>query len=755
TAHPNSDRLVLCDVATGAGNCRVVCGAPNVKEGLIVPLAKVGSSIPGGYTIKRSAIRGIESEGMLCSEEELGIGDDSSGIMVLPENLDLGQDLAVALDLTDQVFDIGVTPNRSDCLSIMGIAREIAAITGVKLRYPVIEFQESDEEISSSASVDILNPELCPRYTARLIKNITIKPSPAWMRLRLEAVGLRAINNAVDVTNFVMMETGQPLHAFDFKFLEEGRIVVRGAAEGEEFTSLDGKKRILRGDTLMICDGRKPVAVAGVMGGLNSEVVEDTEAILLESAYFSPKAIRRSARQLGMATDASFRFERGVDPEGVVRALNRAAQLLAEVAGGTVVKNHIDSYPRKIESVAGIPLRVKRVNDILGMSISAGTMRDILGRLEMIVEEREPGNFTVTPPTFRADITREIDLIEEISRLYGYDKIPLSLPAVVSPSGEAMAKAELLSKIRSVLNGFGYQEVINYSFITPLAADLLGLPAGDKGRRMLAIRNPLTEEASVMRTSLVYGLLETMRKNANAGSGNLKIFETGKVFYSRGEEQLPEEEERLAGLITGSRYDVPLYAGEGEADFYDCKGAVEALLAALGMENVSFRSSEEGNRCCLHPGRSSEIIAAGASIGCLGEVHREVRERMDLRERACIFELNMGFLAGRSSKSVVFSEVPRYPSVARDVAFLISEDVTAADLIARARRHAPELLEQVAVFDVYQGKGIPEGLKSLAVRFVYRSSKKTLMDSEVNDIHNQMIQAVATETEAKIRGLEQ
>jgi len=363
--HPNSDKLSLCQVTTGEETFPIVCGAPNVSEGILSPLAKVGAEIPGGYTIKRSKLRGEPSEGMLCSEEELGIGDDASGIMILPDTLNLGEDLASALDLKDVTIELSITPNRADCLSIIGIAREISALTGKKLRYPEITFDETEEDVTTVTSVEILDPHLCPRYTARIIKNVEVKPSPSWMRLRLEAVGLRAINNIVDVTNFVMIEFGQPLHAFDFRYLEEGRIKVRGADEGEEFISLDEKARVLSSDTLMICDGVKPVAVAGIMGGLNSEVVDDTKTVLLESAYFNPSSIRKSSRSLGMSTDAAFRFERGIDPEGVLRASDRAAQLIAELSGGTICRGCIDQYPEKITPVKDITLRVKNFEDII------------------------------------------------------------------------------------------------------------------------------------------------------------------------------------------------------------------------------------------------------------------------------------------------------------------------------------------------------------------------------------------------------
>ena len=480
--HPDSDHLSLCEVTTGESSYPVVCGAGNIRVGDTVPLAPVGAALPGDLVIRRSRIRGEVSEGMLCSEEELGIGADASGIMILPSDLPLGGELGEVLNLGDAVLDISVTPNRADCLSIVGVAREWAAITGKKLRYPAADVVESDEDIREVTSVSILDSDLCPRYAARIIKNVRIGPSPLWIRQRLEAVGLRPINNIVDVTNFVMMELGQPLHAFDFRFLEEGRIVVRRSREGEPFISLDGKERVLSADTLLICDGVKPVAIGGVMGGLNSEISASTEVILLESAYFNPSSIRKTSRELAMGTDAAFRFERGIDPEGVIRALNRAARLIAEISGGTLCKGVIDQYPRRVETARRIPLRSRRVNDILGIAVPTEEIVRILESLEMKVEPLGEGRFEVTPPTCRVDIAREIDLIEEIIRLYGYDRVPETLPGISAMAGTGDGKRSVEGRLREIMTGAGYTEVINYSFISPDAVDRLGIGEADERR---------------------------------------------------------------------------------------------------------------------------------------------------------------------------------------------------------------------------------------------------------------------------------
>ena len=541
--HPDADYLSLCEVTTGESTYPVVCGAGNIRVGDTVPLALVGATLPGDLVIRSSRIRGEVSEGMLCSEEELGIGADTSGIMILPPDLPLGGELEEVLNLGDAVLDIGVTPNRADCLSIVGVAREWAAIAGKELRYPATDVIENDEDIREITSVSILDSDLCPRYTARIIKNARIGPSPLWIRQRLEAVGLRPINNIVDVTNFVMMELGQPLHAFDFRFLEEGRIVVRRSREGEQFISLDGKERTLQADTLMICDGVKPVAIGGVMGGLNSEIQPDTDTIFLESAYFNPSSIRKTSRELAMGTDAAFRFERGIDPEGVIRALNRAARLIAEVSGGTLCKGVIDEYPQKIRTVKGIPLRLRRVKDILGIAVPAEEIIRTLKSLEMTVESAGEGRFAVTPPTCRVDIAREIDLIEEIVRLHGYDRVPATLPGVSVITGISDGKRSVEGRLREIMTGAGYTEVINYSFISPNAVDQLGLGEADERRSHLRIQNPLTEEQAVLRTTMTYSLMLNAEKKRRLRPLRSEDFRDGKDLHpARGRRVAPGTE---------------------------------------------------------------------------------------------------------------------------------------------------------------------------------------------------------------------
>ncbi|MBN1381921.1 MAG: phenylalanine--tRNA ligase subunit beta [Deltaproteobacteria bacterium] len=746
--HPDADKLVLCDVTTGDQVHPIVCGAKNIKDGDVVPLAKVGAKIPGGYTIKLSKIRGVQSEGMLCSEQELAIGDDASGIMLLPDDLALGKDLGEALDLTDIIFDIGVTPNRPDCLSIVGIAREVAAITGNKLRFPSVRFAESDEDITRLTSVEILAPDLCPRYTARIIKNVAIKPSPLWMRLRLDAVGLRAINNAVDVTNFVMMETGQPLHAFDYRFLEEGRIVVRRSKPGEVFISLDEKERVLRDDTLMICDGQKPVAIGGIMGGHNSEVKDDTETILLESAYFNPVSIRRSSKWLQMSTDAAFRFERGIDPHGQVRALDRAAQLLAEISGGKICKNAIDQCPKTIEKIEDISLRIKKVGDTLGTKIESEDIIRMLKSIEIEVKSGRDDTLLVTPPTFRVDLTREIDIIEEVARLYGYDRIPVAMPAVsatltTEKNGDALAE-----RISNILNGCGYSEVINYSFVTSKAVDLLGLDLADQRRNPVKIANPLTEDQSVMRTTMVYSLLETMRKNANAGSFNLKIFEMGRVYLNQGAGKLPEERICLGCLLTGVRYEDIWHFKDLQGDFYDLKGVLENIFEDLKISDVKYVSDVA--EPFLHPGKACSLVLGGERIGYLGEVHPNVLDAMDVKNPATVCEIDLERLTANKG-SIGYKDFPRFPSSSRDVAVLIDVEQEAETIIAAVREIDEELLEKVSIFDVYGGERIPEGKKSIGLRFCYRSGDHTVTDEEVNQVHDRLVKHIVALKSVSVR----
>jgi len=748
--HPSADRLSLCNVSDGTENYPVVCGAKNIAAGDIVPMAKVGAVIPGGYTIKSSVLRGEKSDGMLCSEAELEIGDDASGIMQLPSDLSLGLPLERALNIGDTVLEVSVTPNRSDCLSMIGIAREVAAITGKKMKQPSVKVKESSEDINTLTSVKIIDAELCLRYTARMINNVKIGSSPIWMKTRLEAAGLRAINNIVDVTNFVMLEMGQPLHAFDFRFLEEGRIVVRKSKENEEFISLDGKSRTLPADTLLICDGVKSVAIGGIMGGLNSEVKEDTQVIFLESAYFNPQSIRRSARKLAMPTDAAYRFERGIDPEGVVKALNRAAQLIADLSGGSICKNYIDEYPEKISTAQDIPLRLDRIRQVIGIEIGAKDVVRILRSIGMVLKQDGKGKYLVSPPTYRIDILREIDVIEEVIRLYSYDRVPVTLPAVSVTEMAIIPRLDLEEKIRQLLIGSGYTEIVNYSFGIPVASDHLCLPENDERRRLVRIKNPLGEDLSAMRTTMIYGLLETAKKNANNGSFDLSIFEIGRIFLSRKAGELPEEQNMLAGLLTGKMTD-DLWGSQKTGDFYTMKGCLENIFFDLKLNHYRYNSTAV--EPFLHPGKSCGIYLNDRQIGFMGEVHPDVLEKIDLKNNSYVFEINLDILVSAFiNRNITYQEISKFPAVMRDAAFVIPDTMEADQMLNIVLGQKEDLLENVSIFDVYIGKAISEGTKSLGLRFSYRAPDRTLTDLETNSVHDRIVRNTVNLTGAKIRG---
>ncbi len=734
--HPNADRLSLVKVKTGKESLSIVCGATNIREGQKVPLALLGAKLPNGMEIKRSKIRGITSEGMLCSEIELGLGEDASGIMILSSSLLVGSDLGEALGLKDVILNLSITPNRPDCLCVIGVAREIAALTHQRLRYPKISIPEGGEEIYQKTSVTLLDPDLCPRYVARLIEGVKIGPSPFWMKNRLEKVGIRSINNVVDVTNYVMMEYGQPLHAFDFELLEEGRIVVRRAKEGESFFTLDGVKRTLSKEMLVICDGVKPVAIAGVMGGLNSEIKEDTKVVLLESAYFSPMENRWASKQLGLETEAAYRFGRGIDYGGCVIAANRASQLIQELAGGRIVEGVIDAYP-KLMKPNPIRLRPKRIHQILGIEIPSGKVKDYLKGLELEVTEEEGGNFIVHPPTFRRDLEREIDLIEEIARMDGYENIPTTLPQG-SPSGEERSKELLIEKkAKDLLLHQGYHEVITYSFTSPTSCDLISLPPDDPRRKQIRILNPLTEDFSVMRTSLIPGLLEVARYNLSRKNLNLKLFELKKVFFHQEGEKLPREVKYLAGLAMGMDQEPHWATPLRPIDFYDLKGAIESLLEELQMKRVRFKRAEDVPY--LHPGKGSRIFVEEKEVGVLGEVHPDVLNHYGIQERVYLFEVNFEEIVRRGGEGRWFQPLPKFPEVFRDLSLVIREEVEAEKIGEAIWGLKEPFIKEVRLFDVYQGPPIPKGKKGVSYRIRYQASDRTLTDEEVNQFHERVI----------------
>ncbi|MFZ0131534.1 MAG: phenylalanine--tRNA ligase subunit beta, partial [Desulfobacterales bacterium] len=617
--HPRADMLKLCNVDIGSGGVAVVCGAPNARTGLLVAVARPGAVLPDGTVMQKSVIRGTASEGMICSEKELGLGSEAGGVMELDSGLTPGRTLKSALDLADTVIDIDLTPNRPDCLSLLGIAREIAGIQKTQLRYPDCRLPDTGNAVDELTSVTIEAPALCPRYSARLLTGVTVGPSPFWLQDRLLSIGLRPINNIVDVTNFVLMELGQPLHAFDFDRLAGRRIVVRPAAAGEVFTTLDQKERQLSPEMLLICDAEKPVAIGGVMGGLNSEIEPSTTRVLIESAYFSPAGIRRTAKQLGLSTEASFRFERGVDPHQTVAALNRAARLMADISGAGLVDGLIDEHPHP-QDIPSVRLGVVETNRLLGTDFSAPRIAALLQSIEFEVKPSTGDHFTVIPPSFRVDVGRPEDLIEEVARLAGYDNILPTYPAVPVKGRPLLKKRAVRNHIKKALAGRGFNEIITYSFIDAADGDRLGLKKDDFRRDTVAILNPLSEEQAVMRTSLVPGLLHTLQLNLTRQEKNLRLFEIGKTFFAGKADDLPDEIEMIAGIWSGSRITPSWHAGEAAADFFDVKGVVESLFQQLDIQKVVFTAVPDDDCAYTRPGFSASILVQGKEIGFLGEI---------------------------------------------------------------------------------------------------------------------------------------
>lgn len=746
--HPNADKLSLCKVNTGSELLDIVCGAQNFAAGDTVALARIGAVLPGDFRIKKSKIRGEESFGMLCSEKELGLADESSGIMILPPDLELGQPLFQALGLKDTLYEIGLTPNRADCLSAIGIAREIAAKLGTTITAPSVAIREEGDPVESLISVTVEDGELCPRYAARHISGCRIAPSPEWLVKRLSAVGVRSINNVVDVTNLVMMELGQPLHAFDSAQLAGQRIVVRRAAEGEPFTTLDNQERRLTATDLVICDAERPVALAGVMGGLNSEISPETTTVLLESACFKPAAIRTTAKRLGLHTESSHRFERGIDVDGVFFALDRAAALIAELSGGIVAQGALDVYPGRAVPAA-ITLRPQRANALIGISLSTAEIARILTNLRFSVRELADGNLEVVAPSYRVDIEREIDLVEEIARLNGFDRIPTSMPMARISSDRPTPHQSLQRSVRDALVSLGMHEIITYSFADPGVVDRLLLGADDPRRTMIRLANPLVEEQAVMRTTLLPGLLETVSRNSKFRSLDLRFFEMRRVYLPQGGEEMPCEPMRIAAALTGSREREGWCHGTDAVDFYDAKGIVEEILDVLRIEGVRWVADVP--EPYYHPGKSCSIMAGRERIGTLGEIHPAVQEAFDLDRAVYCFELDFEKLVTCCRWKTGITVPSRFPDSTRDMALLVPEETAAERIIDCVRGCKIREIEQVEIFDVYRGSGIPEGFKSIAIRIRYRSFDRTLLDEEISAIHSKVRDSLVNKVNVSIR----
>ena len=748
--HPQAEKLSLTTVRAGEKTYSVVCGASNIKTGQKVPLALYGASLPTGIKIKTSKIRGEVSQGMLCSEKELGLGDDTSGIMILSPDLATGVPLADSISLADTMFDINITPNRPDCLSVIGLAREIAAILDLPFTAPEVTVGEEGDFIENITSVEICDPDLCPRYTARIIANITIAPSPLWMRRRLETSGIRSINNAVDVTNYVLLEWGQPLHAFDFDLLKGHRIIVKRSIDNEHFVTLDGTERAMSGDALMICDAERPVAIAGIMGGQNSEVIESTRRILLESAYFLPASIRQTSKANGLKTEASQRFEKGIDINSVIPALNRAASLMGRLCGGTIGAGLIDRYPKPLPTAHPIHCSVDRTRKIIGAPLTSNQIKECLQRLHMHVEVDGVDTLRVIPPSFRVDIYEPVDLIEEVARLTGYEHIPATYPrARVSTSvRDRIHTAPDLARDSMISRGF--YEVINYSFINPEHLFSLNLPAQDPRLNTVRILNPLSEMQSILRTTLFPSLLLNLRDNLYHKNTTIKLFEISTVFFAQSREQLPRERKRIAGLLCGLRFGENWDLPRNEADFFDIKGCVETLMDRLQIP--AYRFAHDAVEPFLNPQQCLSLIIDNQPIGVLGEVHPDVLEKFDIDRVAYVFDIDFDVLSSISSEQkVLFKPFPRHPAIYRDLALIVDETVAAGTVHHAILSFKNKLIEEVAVFDCFRGSSIETGKKSLAYRIKFQSQTRNLTDDEVNNIQDKLVSHLVKEVGAELR----
>ncbi len=752
-SHPNADKLVVCRVITlGDEELQIVTGAPNVAEGQVVPVAVVGARLAGGLVIKKAKLRGVESRGMLCSGQELGLdpstmpADQAQGIMVLPPETPVGVDVKPIIGLDDVILDIELTPNRGDCMSMLGVAREVAAILNRPLKMPPTEITGTIPAGEEPVKVDIEDPDLCRRYVARLLKNVKVGPSPYWMQNRLRAAGVRPISNVVDVTNYVMMELGQPMHAFDYNKLHDGHIIVRRAREGETIVSLDKVERKLTPEMLAITDPSGPVAVAGVMGGLDSEVSGNTNTVLLESAWFNPVNIRKTARNLALHSESSSRFEHGVDITGCMRAANRAARLLSEMGAAEVVDVVVDNYPKPLVEKT-ILLRPERVRHVLDVDLEHSGMASLLKSLHFEVREDEKG-LLVTVPGHRLDIAIEEDLIEEIARIYGYDRFKGTLPTGSMTSGSMPRAWSLARRTRDFLSRKGFFEVVTYSFTSPETFNRLGIPENDPLRKAVVMQNPLSEEQSVMRTFLFPGLLDVLQRNYNRRNRDVAVFEMGHLFFPAPEKPLPEEIMALAAAVTG-KTPGGWNSRPVEMDFYFLKGALDALLQSIRVDNVSYRPVT--GVPWLHPGRAAEVFAGEQKLGLIGELHPDVQEAYDLKQRVTVFEINFDLLSELAGASLVYKPLPKFPGADRDLAILVRHDVPASSLVDTIRREGGDILQDVRVFDVYRGEQVAEGNRSIAFSLRFQAVDRTLTDEEIARKVDAIIRALEKEYGATLR----
>jgi phenylalanyl-tRNA synthetase beta chain len=754
--HPNADKLSFCRVNDGTGERQIVCGAQNFKAGDKVPLILPGASLPPKagdkepFTIKVGKIRGVESHGMLCSPQELGLPDQVDGLLILREDAKVGQPFGEYLGRSgsDVVYDLEVTPNRPDLNSVIGIAREISALTGNELKIPTIQFLNTESEpIGGLLSVQNDEPELCPRYTARIVRKVKVGPSPDWLRSILEKVGIRSINNVVDITNYVMLEIGQPLHAFDYHLLKSSdanppKIIIRRANENEKFTTLDGKERTLTNQMLLICDETKAVALAGVMGGKNSEIHDNTTDVLIESAAFKPQNIRATSKKLELRSDSSYRFERGSDVGICDWASRRAAQLICDLADGQVLGHSIDNFPAQ-KSPAQITLHFQKTTALLGVTISHAEQISFLTKLGLELVEQTPGICTFKIPSWRVDLKREVDLIEEVGRLYGIEKIPATPPRGALGANEFDSVYDQISEARRILTGLGLNEAQGQTLISKSEV------RNAKDEEIVALANPLSSDMDVLRPSLLPGLIHSLRHNVSRKNYDVALFEIGRVFANQN--GASKEERRIAIAITGQRAQTFWSGNERDAKFdaFDLKGIVEEFLEQFGLRGIVFARRDESTPLFLE----SAVISLGGKLplGEIGQLLPMLAKKYDLRDAVFLAEVNLDLLLARRNPAKSFKSLPQFPAIRRDVAMLVPEATTHESVLQTVKQTKPANLENVELFDVFRGKNVPEGQKSLAYAFTYRAPEKTLTDAEVNAAHAKIVEAFKSQLHATVR----
>ena len=754
--NPDSDHLLVCQMNVGEKErITIQTGADNVKEGDIVPVALVGAHLPNGLKISKGKLRGIVSNGMLCSASELKLDESQltkeqkQGIYILPPDTPVGLSASEVLGLDGVVLEFELTANRADCFSVVGLVREAAVLTGSEAKFPEIHVQEdAAEKASDLIEIDIAAPELCSRFSARVLKDVKIAPSPAWMVKRLEDAGIRAINNVVDVTNFVMLELGQPMHAYDWDQIAGKKLTARLAAEGEELHTLDDSSRRAKGTELVIADAEKAAGLAGIMGGLESEVTDVTKTVVLEAAAFNGASIRRTSRALGLRSEASGRFERGVDIDHTVRGLDRAAQLLQEMGACKVVSGVVDVYPAPKEPVE-IAFTAQAVNARLGTEIASEEMKDILEKLGFNVRE-EGGSCIARVPSWRRDVTLMEDISEEIARIHGYDNIAATRPCGEAVQGCQSDQLDFIGKMKNALMGLGMTETVSFSFTHPSMFDKMQVPQDSPLRRAVPIMNPLTDEYPLVRTTLLSSLLENAQRNFSRKNEDLRLFEVAPIFLPKGLPvvEQPEEVMKVAGLISGRRYPVGWNQGNEIVDFYDVKGIVEELLTHLSIVNYTV---EGGEHFALHPGKTAFFKKGRDVIAVLGEVHPSVLQALDIQKKIYIFEMDVKTLLKYRTKNFHYAPLPRFPAISRDLALLVDEATEATKIVRIIEKSAGKFFKGLHLFDVYMGEQVAAGKKSMAFSVDFQSSDKTLKDEEADEAVAKILTALQEECGAELR----